>query len=74
MRAHGGYAFLSRAASRFSPARSPRVISFDEHRANRLVVANETLAGRVEEPVLGREAKRPGLEEYALRNRLGLEP
>jgi phosphoserine phosphatase len=47
-------------------------IGFDEHRSNRLAVAGEKLAGRVEEPILGREAKRATLVE--LRERLGLSP
>jgi phosphoserine phosphatase len=46
------------------------LIGFDEHRANRLVVENDRLAGRVEEPILGREAKVATLAE--LRERLGL--
>ena len=47
-------------------------IGFDEHRSNRLAVAGEKLAGRVEEPILGREAKRASLVE--LRERMGLSP
>ena len=46
-------------------------LGFDEHRANRLVVEGGTLAGRAEEPILGREAKLATLVE--LRERLGLE-
>jgi phosphoserine phosphatase len=46
-------------------------IGFDEHRSNRLVLEGETLAGAVDEPILGREAKRSALIE--LRDRLGLE-
>ena len=47
-------------------------LGFHEHRANRLVVEKERLAGRVEEPILGREAKLATLVE--LRDRLGLGP
>ena len=46
------------------------MIGFDEHRANRLLLSGDTLAGVVEEPILGREAKRAALVE--LRARLGL--
>jgi phosphoserine phosphatase len=45
-------------------------IGFDEHRSNRLIVEHERLAGRVEEPILGREAKLAALVE--LRERFGL--
>jgi phosphoserine phosphatase len=48
------------------------MLGFDEHRGNTLVVENERLAGRVAEPVLGREAKRATLIE--LRERSGLSP
>jgi phosphoserine phosphatase len=47
-------------------------IGFDEHRSNRLLVQEGRIAGQVEEPVLGREAKRAALIE--LRTRLGLQP
>ncbi len=47
-------------------------IGFHEHRSNRLVVADGRLTGEVEEPILGREAKRATLIE--LRDRLGLAP
>jgi phosphoserine phosphatase len=47
-------------------------IGFDEHRSNRLVIRGERLAGLVEEPILGREAKLATLVE--LRSRLGLAP
>jgi phosphoserine phosphatase len=70
MRAHGAYACLVSGGFTLFTGPIAKMIGFDEHRANRLVVANETLAGRVEEPVLGREAKRLAL--IALRDRLGL--
>jgi phosphoserine phosphatase len=70
MRAHGAYTCLVSGGFTLFTGPIAKMIGFDEHRANRLVVANETLAGRVEEPVLGREAKRLAL--IALRDRLGL--
>ncbi len=47
-------------------------LGFHEHRSNRLVIEDGRLAGRVEEPILGREAKRAALVE--LRGRLRLAP
>ena len=70
MRAHGAYTCLVSGGFTLFTGPIAKMIGFDEHRANRLVVANERLAGRVEEPVLGREAKRRAL--IALRDRLGL--
>jgi phosphoserine phosphatase len=72
MRAHGGYTCLvSGGFTAFTGPVAAR-IGFDEHRSNRLVVESEALAGRVEEPILGREAKLATLVE--LRDRLGLKP
>ena len=48
------------------------MIGFDENRGNTLIVEDGKLAGRVEEPILGREAKLATLIE--LRERLGLAP
>ena len=48
------------------------MIGFDEHRGNTLIVEDGKLAGRVAEPILGREAKLATLVE--LRDRLGLAP
>jgi phosphoserine phosphatase len=45
---------------------------FDEHRGNTLIVEDGKLAGRVAEPILGRDAKLATLIE--LRDRLGLSP
>src|SRR5215207_2179921 len=70
MRAHGAYTCLVSGGFTLFTGPIAKMIGFDEHRANRLVVANERLAGRVEEPVLGREAKRLALIE--LRDSLGL--
>ena len=46
------------------------MIGFDENRGNTLIVEDGKFAGRVEEPILGREAKLATLIE--LRDRLGL--
>jgi phosphoserine phosphatase len=70
LRAHGAYTCLvSGGFTVFTGPLAAR-IGFDEHRSNRLVIENEKLAGRVEEPILGRDAKLAALIE--LRERLGL--
>jgi phosphoserine phosphatase len=71
MRAHGAYTCLVSGGFTLFTGPVARRIGFDEHRANRLAVAGEKLGGHVEEPILGREAKRATLVE--LRRRLGLE-
>lgn len=48
------------------------LLGFDEHRANRLIVADGMLTGAVEQPILGREAKVQALQQIAAR--LGLTP
>ena len=70
MRAHGAYAGLVSGGFTLFTGPIAEKIGFDEHRANHLVIKNERLAGRVEEPILGREAKLATLIE--LRERLGL--
>ncbi|GJD98831.1 phosphoserine phosphatase SerB [Methylobacterium isbiliense] len=72
MRAHGAYACLVSGGFTLFTGPVAARIGFDEHRANRLVVADGRLAGRVEEPIVGRDAKRATLIE--LRDRLGLAP
>jgi len=70
MRAHGAYTCLvSGGFTLFTGPMAAR-IGFDEHRSNTLRVDGERLAGVVEEPILGREAKLATLIE--LRDRLGL--
>jgi phosphoserine phosphatase len=70
MRAHGAYTCLvSGGFTLFTGPLAAR-IGFDEHRSNTLRVEGERLAGLVDEPILGREAKLATLIE--LRDRLGL--
>ena len=70
MQAHGAYTCLvSGGFTVFTGPLAAR-LGFDEHRSNRLVIENEKLAGRVEEPILGRDAKLAALVE--IRKRLGL--
>ena len=70
MRAQGGYACLVSGGFTLFTGPIAARIGFDEHRANRLILNGGRLAGLVEEPILGREAKLATLLE--LRERLGL--
>jgi phosphoserine phosphatase len=72
MRRNGGYTCL--VSGGFTPFTGPvaKMIGFDEHRGNTLIVEDGKLSGRVAEPILGREAKLATLLE--LRQRLGLSP
>jgi phosphoserine phosphatase len=72
MRANGAHTCLVSGGFTLFSERIAAMIGFDENRANRLVVADGRLAGRVEEPILGREAKLATLND--LTARLGLAP
>lgn len=72
MRAHGARAVLvSGGFTAFSAAVAAH-LGFDEHRANRLEIRDGHLTGRVEQPILGRDAKVTALEEITAR--AGLAP
>ena len=70
MRANGAYACLVSGGFTLFTGPIGAKIGFDEHRSNRLILDGETLAGKVEEPILGREAKLATLIE--LRERFNL--
>jgi phosphoserine phosphatase len=72
MRAHGAATCLVSGGFTLFTGRIAALLGFDEHRGNTLIIENDKLAGRVAEPVLGREAKLATLIE--LRDRLGLAP
>lgn len=72
MRANGAYACLVSGGFTLFTGPIAAKVGFDEHRSNHLIVEGEMLAGEVEEPILGREAKLATLIE--LRNRFGLTP
>ena len=72
MRANGAYTCLVSGGFTLFTGPVAARIGFDEHRSNYLIVENEALAGTVEEPILGREAKLATLVE--LRARFGLAP
>lgn len=71
MKAQGGYAVLVSGGFTAFTARVAEVLGFDEHRANRLVVAGGALSGKVERPILGRAAKVTALEEITARLGIG---
>jgi len=70
MRANGAHTCLVSGGFTLFTGRIAAMAGFDEHRGNTLIVEDGKLAGRVQEPVLGRNAKRATLRE--LRDRLGL--
>jgi phosphoserine phosphatase len=72
MRRNGGYMCLVSGGFTLFTGRVAAMIGFDEHRGNTLITEEGKLAGRVNEPILGREAKLATLTE--LRERLGLSP
>jgi phosphoserine phosphatase len=72
MRANGAYSCLVSGGFTLFTGPAAAMVGFDEHRGNTLIVEDSKLAGRVQEPVLGREAKLATLIE--LRDRLGLAP
>jgi len=70
MRANGAYTALVSGGFTVFTSRIAEAVGFDENRANRLVVENGKFAGRVEEPILGAEAKLSSIVE--LRDSRGL--
>jgi phosphoserine phosphatase len=70
MRANGAHTCLVSGGFTLFSERIAAMIGFDENRANRLTVTDGHLTGRVDEPILGREAKLATLED--LTARLGL--
>ncbi|MDJ1158573.1 phosphoserine phosphatase SerB [Chelatococcus sp. SYSU_G07232] len=70
MRANGAYTCLVSGGFTLFTGPISQTIGFHEHRSNLLVEEDGRLAGRVVEPILGREAKLAALKE--LRARLGL--
>ena len=72
MRANGAYTCLVSGGFTLFTGPIGAKIGFHEDRSNRLILEGEKLAGAVEEPILGREAKLATLIE--LRTRFGLAP
>ncbi len=70
MRANGAYTALVSGGFTVFTGPISRMIGFHEHRSNLLLLEDGRLAGRVAEPILGKEAKLASLIE--LRQRHGL--
>jgi phosphoserine phosphatase len=70
MRRNGAYTCLVSGGFTLFTGPISAKIGFHEHRSNLLELDGETLAGKVTEPILGRDAKLSTLVE--LRDRLGL--
>jgi phosphoserine phosphatase len=70
MRANGAYTCLVSGGFTLFTSRIGAMIGFDEDRANNLLVDHGRFAGRVAEPILGREAKLDTLNELQRRFRL----
>jgi phosphoserine phosphatase len=70
MRANGTYCALVSGGFTVFTGPIAGMLGFQEHRSNHLVIEDEKLAGRVEEPIVGREAKYEALVE--LRDKFGL--
>lgn len=67
MKTHGGHAALVSGGFTAFTAKVSRMLGFDEHRANTLLVANGALTGEVGMPILGKQAKVDALEEITAR-------
>lgn len=67
MRANGAYTYLISGGFTLFAERIAAMLGFDESRANKLVLADDRLAGTVEEPILGREAKLAALKDLTAR-------
>jgi phosphoserine phosphatase len=65
MRAHGAYSALVSGGFDCFTAVAHAACGFDEHRANRLVIEDGRITGRVAEPILDRRAKLEALEQLA---------
>jgi phosphoserine phosphatase len=71
MRAHGAYTALLSGGFDCFAASVAAACGFDEHHANRLLIENDRLTGKVVEPILDRQSKRAILEKLA--SELGME-
>jgi phosphoserine phosphatase len=73
MRANGAHTCLVSGGFTLFTEKIARMLGFNEQRANRLVIENGKLNGRVEEPILGREAKLAALRLLTERLKLRRE-
>jgi phosphoserine phosphatase len=72
MKAHGAYTALVSGGFRQFTSRVAAQIGFHTNEANDLIIENGRLAGKVAEPILGKEAKLAALNHLSLVN--GLTP
>ena len=72
MRGHGAYTALVSGGFTLFTKKIANAIGFDEHNANELVVEDGHLAGVVNEPILGKQAKLEKLEELC--KKLNISP
>lgn len=72
MKAHGAYTALVSGGFTLFTGPVSEHLGFDEHRSNSLLIEAGKLAGQVEDPILGKEAKRASL--IGLRDARGLHP
>jgi phosphoserine phosphatase len=72
MKKHGAYTCLVSGGFTLFTGKIAAKIGFDEHRGNRLVVEGGKLSGKVEEPILGSEAKLAALKEIATKLKIEL--
>jgi phosphoserine phosphatase len=70
MRENGAYTCLASGGFTLFTSRIAALIGFNEDRGNRLVIESGKLAGRVEEPVMGRDAKLAALKELTVKLKL----
>jgi phosphoserine phosphatase len=73
MRKHGAYACLVSGGFTHFTSNIRAQVGFDEDRSNSLIVENGKLAGRVLEPILGREAKLAALRELTTKMKISPE-
>jgi phosphoserine phosphatase len=72
MKAHGAYTALVSGGFRQFTSKVAAHLGFDTNEANDLIIENGKLAGKVAEPILGKEAKLAALNHLSLVN--GLTP
>ena len=72
MKKHGAYTCLVSGGFTLFTEKIAAKIGFDEHRGNRLVVESGKLAGKVEEPILGSDAKLAALKELTAKLKIEL--
>lgn len=72
MRAHGAYTLLVSGGFTYFTDRIVADAGFNGSQANRLLIENGKLSGRVAEPILGRSAKLDALRKAAVQHRISL--